>query len=488
MTAICSTQAALRLAKREPLPDRALAGWQQWIQRPSATATNVAHGRVLLISYQFPPIGGSGVQRPAKLVKYLPECGWSVEVLTADHDRFPWADNSLLQDLPEEILAHHVAGREPACVARCIASLFGSSRRIEDGLFWRLARWTERVGLGNGESLWVGPAVKAAVRRHQDVPFDAVISTGPPHFVHRAAMRFAAATGVPWLADLRDPLVSDYERQSPSRHHIARMRRFERDILQRAGAIVTTCPTFAADLQERYPDRQRDIRSIANGFDRDDILNAVSPQDITNANATDVCEFVAVGSFYGRRELARIINPLQHLLAQRPQWHGRVRLTVAGTLDAEQQAYWQQNRPAWLSLAGYVSHAEAIRTAATGACSIVMVPGCEHGHMSIPGKTFELLALPTHILALVPPCSDTARIVRRAGASTVTAMENEHAVQAALCGIIESQLAGQLECTREWRKVNSFDRRVIAARFADSLNSITSQKSAEVLRREAEVA
>ena len=40
--------------------------------------------RVLIITYYWPPSGGSGVQRWLKMSKYLPENGWQPVIYTAD--------------------------------------------------------------------------------------------------------------------------------------------------------------------------------------------------------------------------------------------------------------------------------------------------------------------------------------------------------------------------------------------------------------------
>jgi hypothetical protein len=60
--------------------------------------------KVLVISYFFPPLGGSGVQRSLKFVKYLPQFDIEPIVLTVKPScvRGP-KDKGLLDQLPKEI-------------------------------------------------------------------------------------------------------------------------------------------------------------------------------------------------------------------------------------------------------------------------------------------------------------------------------------------------------------------------------------------------
>ncbi|MGQ9650476.1 MAG: glycosyltransferase [Phycisphaerae bacterium] len=446
--------------------------WTEWVRQRPEAAAKTFWGRALLISYIFPPAGGSAAQRPAKLAKYLPRCGWDVEVLTAGHNRFPWRDDSLLADVPDECRVHRVSGREPACMARSLAKLVphaGWSDRIEKGMHWRLSTLLQRCGLDDPQSLWIGPAARLAVRQHRRNRYDVIISSGPPHFAHWVALRIARRTGIPWVADVRDPLVSDFDRRPSTTRKTQSMRRLETQIMRHAAMVTTTCPSLAEEFRRRFADRRPDsIRCITNGFDRDDLMAALD----VKPRGRDVCVFVAAGAFYGRREIGRIVTPLQAVLDGHPAWGNRVRLVIAGTLDAQQQRQWQQHSLPWLTLAGYLDHPAVVRLAAGAACTIVVVPQCRHGETSIPGKTFELLALPTHLLALVPTDGDTARIVREAGASTVTAFEEEPQVAAAMERIIADHFAGRLECGRNWAAIDRYDRACVARAFAEYLNVV----------------
>ncbi len=55
--------------------------------------------KVLFIAYHFPPIGGSGVQRPGKFVKYLSLYGWQPYVVSTDEDPEQGVDCTLIEDL-----------------------------------------------------------------------------------------------------------------------------------------------------------------------------------------------------------------------------------------------------------------------------------------------------------------------------------------------------------------------------------------------------
>ena len=69
--------------------------------------------RVLIITYYWPPTGGSGVQRWVKFCKYLPSMGWQPVVYTPENPEQLAVDTSLLKDIPEEVEVLKTPIREP---------------------------------------------------------------------------------------------------------------------------------------------------------------------------------------------------------------------------------------------------------------------------------------------------------------------------------------------------------------------------------------
>src|SRR5918995_2725817 len=52
------------------------------------------------VAFFSPPLGGAGVQRTLKFIRYLPEHGWEPPVVTTASTAYPVADTSLLGETP----------------------------------------------------------------------------------------------------------------------------------------------------------------------------------------------------------------------------------------------------------------------------------------------------------------------------------------------------------------------------------------------------
>ena len=216
---------------------------------------------LLLVTYHFPPHGGSGVQRPAKLAKYLPGAGWRAIVLTAGHSHYPLLDPTLETGVAESLVSR-TRGWEPGAIA---AAVCGQLRRtgervswvdaLEDRIYWRLARLVGRLHLPEEELLWVPAAISEARRliaRHQ---IEAVVTTSPPVSAHLVGLALKCRLGIPWIADLRDPIVDNFA-YTPGTGLADRLfRRFERAVLSRADRCIVTCPDLADRLLDRYGNR-----------------------------------------------------------------------------------------------------------------------------------------------------------------------------------------------------------------------------------------
>src|SRR5690606_41587946 len=84
--------------------------------------------KVLIITYYWPPSGGSGVQRWLKFVKYLPTFGWEPHVFTPENPSFAVRDPSLQKDVPAEAEVIHFPIWEPYDVFFRMSGWFGARK------------------------------------------------------------------------------------------------------------------------------------------------------------------------------------------------------------------------------------------------------------------------------------------------------------------------------------------------------------------------
>ena len=59
--------------------------------------------KFLLITYYWPPAGGAGVMRWAKMTKYISQFGWQPVIYTPENGEVPVVDESLTQEVPKDI-------------------------------------------------------------------------------------------------------------------------------------------------------------------------------------------------------------------------------------------------------------------------------------------------------------------------------------------------------------------------------------------------
>ncbi len=520
---------------------------------------------LLLVAYHFPPFGGSGVQRALKLARYLPECGWNVHVLTAAHRRHPLIDESMSMELGEGVCVHRVLGLEPGAVAAALRRLPAAhlragrshapaigrchteagqgkghnaapgghasfAQRLEDRLYWRLDRAARWLPLCEIERLWVPAASRAArriARRHE---IQAVITTSPPHVSHLVGRSVRRRLGIPWIADLRDPILDNFAYEARSASVDRRWRDLERIVIQEATRVVVTCPEPIDALQERYP-TVPPIRfaTIPNGYDPADAPQAeqiAPPEQVFQKGATGCLSLTSpmsrmpsprkvraddppvapnpkcigasettsqtpfanrrfvlahVGAFYRDQSVEPLLAAIRRLMAARPEIAGSLELRLVGSLSTQQRSFVQPSDDVFLRLVGYRPHREAIREMAAADALFLTTPPSRGGRYCIPAKTFEYLAFGRHVIGVVHQDTALADILRRAGNATLlnhrAGEDMADLLARAIASALDAWTAGALDRPRDYAVVESFRRHRLARTYADLLNRCTPTES-----------
>jgi glycosyltransferase involved in cell wall biosynthesis len=365
--------------------------------------------KVLLVSLYFPPAGGGGVQRPLKFATHLPELGIETHVLAPDDPKWIHRDDELQ---PPTLAWVHRArylgpkGRRPA------EELHGT-RGLER--FGKQARLAGRRLLVPDENVsWNLTAIPAAISLVRREGIDVVLTTSPPSSVHLVGAAVKRATGIPWVADLRDPLVAHPHRATERLLVRAKEQGAEavaRLVARSADAIVCVSDAIAEETEARHP-RGR-VVSIPNGSDFDDFAEL-------ERHPSDRFRITHTGSFFGKRDPRPFLTALHRsgLKDVVARFLGDFRSTDREWADG----LGLGDR---LELIPYAPRRRALELQRDSELLLLLIPDAGgRGKGILSGKVFEYLAAERPILAVVPPDGAAAGLIRDSGAGVVVAPDD----------------------------------------------------------------
>ena len=365
--------------------------------------------RVLFISYAFPPVGGAGVQRVTKFVKYLPHEGWLPSVLTVANPSVPAFDPTLLKDVPDQTVIRRARTLEPGYKLKSAVSDGtpgktnggGKVRRFIAGAARRLA---QMILQPDPQVLWLPDAIRQGRRLLDEIPHAAIIASGPPFSAFLIGKALAKHARIPLILDYRDEwdLSTAYlEHKSANRFSLLILRRMQKRVLQSARAILTTTKASASAIEalRNKSKSTAPVRCFYNGFDPDDFAvdPAVEPQN-------EFYRLVYVGTLWNLTSVEPLVQAVRKLAEQEPALVSRLELVFAGRRTPAQQHILDQlkNAPCRIVEHGYIGHQDAIqlmRSADTLCALLTDLPGT--GRV-VPAKIFEYMATRRPILAISP--------------------------------------------------------------------------------------
>ena len=423
---------------------------------------DVPRRRLLVLAAEFPPLGGGGVIRVTKLVKYLSRLGWDVDVACSDEPLANAVDATLLAELPASVTIHRV--RAPLQgVSR--AATAGAKRRLPRQALWFRAlfgaRQATRAMLAIPDR-WLPWALTIGRTQHrrQDPP-SIIVGSGPPHSVHVAGAMLARRWRVPYVADLRDewtlrPLTRS---RLPWRRMIER--RLERWCLGRAAAVVVVSDESRERYEARYPMLRGRMHVIPNGFDPEDFA---APSPVSSHGET-----LTVG-YSGSFQVGTDVRPLFQGIGEalRAGVVGRaVRFEMVGPFLPEQVDLARDSIPSQsLTVGSFVPHREALAQMADWDVLCVVATD---GRASLAGKVYECLALRRPIVVVAPEGPAT-RLVTELGAGTVGDPRDAGSIRTAIIDALA--MAGPDFVGASEAALAPYDRRKQAERWSQLLEAL----------------
>ncbi len=435
-------------------------------------------GHLLVFPYFFPPVGGGGVQRTTKFLKYLGRLGWTATVVTAEPEY--WIlDHSFERDIPagtrvertRSITAYtalqYVFGtKKRATVAAGTAPARTAGRR-PSGAFRTLKSVSDFVLFPDQYVGWVPFALARGRQVLREERPDILYTTSSPDSAHMIGRALARETGLPWVADFRDPWTDRTSYAPATPLHDRWHHQLEHAVLREATCVLTTTSSTRDDFLDKYRDLDpAKFHAITNGFDEEDFANARAEAAHRRAArpADAPLTLLHTGKLADHRTAGGLFEALAQLRRESPQLAERLRVVQLGPRDSANEGFVPR-----LGLDGLVEfedsvpYAESIVRQATADVLLLVESTGKRSEIVIPGKLFEYLGAGRPILALCAPGSEIAGIVETTGAGWTEPPDDVPRLRERLARLVAEHDAGSLDRAVPPSAVERYARRSTAA-------------------------
>ncbi|MGG3856040.1 glycosyltransferase [Caldifermentibacillus hisashii] len=431
--------------------------------------------KVLIFAHIFPPIGGSGVQRTLKFVKYLRNYGWEPIVVTAGKTNYPLIDQSLVNEIPEGIRIIRIDEdyKVNSQIVSEICALF-ECMKINNQLLetykGNLARDISNIAIPDVYILWANKVLKE-ISEYIDVSeIDLIYTTSGPYSDHLIGYHLKNQFYKPWVADFRDEWTNNPYANPDKDSWIYKMHfALEEKIVHVADKVINVTPVSTDNYREIFKLNDEKLVTITNGYDEDDFQEIV-----LSDKKNDKFTIIHNGLLYGIRNPIPILKAIKNLIDQNKIDRNRIKLNLS----------WSENANEWSSYIvdlqlediveffGYVSHKESLQIASEADILLLIVGPGEKNKAMYPGKLFEYLRLQKPILSLAPKESVVEKLINELDRGINVYFNDIKAIERALFSMYQGWENGEIQNYELNEDIVSFERKALTKKMATVFNQV----------------
>lgn len=429
--------------------------------------------KVLIITYYWPPSGGAGVQRWLKFVKYLRKFDWEPVIYTPLNPEFPAIDDSLVKEIPLGVEVIKTPIWEPYQLYKKLTGKSSDEKvnasgfineKSKSGNLQKISLWLRgNLFIPDARKYWIKPSITFLADWLSSNKVDVIVSTGPPHSMHLIALGIKEKTGIPWLADFRDPWTTiDFYKDlnltvvADRLHH-----KLELKVLTKADKVVVISNTMKSDFLKIIG---REYSVITNGYDTDDTSAIIVEPD-------SKFSISHIGSMAKSRNPVKLWESLKELKESIPGFGENLIIRLIGTVDFSvlhsiEEAGLKSN----LEKIEYRPHDEIILLQKKSRILLLVINDTPNAKVILPGKFFEYMASGRPILCIGPTDGDAAKIIFETGSGFV----NDYDDKVSMIEIVK-KLYGQYLNNQDYissDQISHFSREYLTQQMAETLNEI----------------
>ncbi|MBK9108423.1 MAG: glycosyltransferase family 4 protein [Saprospiraceae bacterium] len=427
--------------------------------------------KLLIISYYWPPSGGSGVQRWLYFVKYLRSFGWEPIIYTVEKGEYPYLDPELGKLIPEGIEVIRKPIWEPYFIFKKIR---GGNKAVDptimsvgkkQSIFHKLAFWIRgNLFIPDPRIFWLKPSVSYLCDYLQQHPVDLLVSTGPPHSMHLIAQKLKRKLQIPWIADFRDPWTQIFYFDTLRLSSFARYihQHLERSVLKNADAIITVSPSCKEGLELIC---NRNVEVITNGYEPFEKIDLIK-------NEKDKIILLYSGVLTLDRNPELFWIKLKEYVDQHPELKDRLELQFIGNVDPAIIEYIKKFGIFHLDHFSPMPHKQLEHY--LWKADLLLLIGVPGNNGVVTGKFFEYLFLNKPILSVAPEESDLASLLNQTQSGFNADFEDpvrmQEMIESAFCALLNDSYKPDV------KSVAAYSRKNLTSQLADLMNTVLMEK------------
>ncbi len=376
--------------------------------------------KVLIITYYWPPAGGSGVQRWLKFVKYLRDFDIEPIIYTVKNPSYPIIDHSLEKEIPKNIKTLTLPIFEPLS----LRSIFGGKNKSMSAgfldanptFFGKISQYIRaNYFIPDTRKFWIQPSLKFLTKFLNKHHVDVVITTGPPHSMHLIGYELKKRFPIKWISDFRDPWTEiDYFHQLPhTKKTIAKHSQLERKVIETSDAVIVVSHT----MKEKFLQFTNEIDLITNGFD---------DQNINFTQALDAkFSITHIGMMNSDRNPTILWQVLEEICDTNFEFKKDLKIKLIGKIDAVVLDDLNVFDDDIVEFIPYVNHQEVVKYQSSSQVLLLCINNVPSAKGIVTGKIFEYLQAKRPILAIGPEEGDAAKIITDTNAGVIIDFDNK---------------------------------------------------------------
>lgn len=358
--------------------------------------------KVLIVAYGFPPVGGAGVQRPVKFVKYLRRFGWEPVVLTVSNPSVPLMDTTLPKDIPDGVKIYGARTFEPSYNAK---QAFTSDQVKRSGIKKLLKKVLSMLLLPDIQVFWWPGLTFKLLKVIKTEQPSCMFVTAPPFSSFIPVVAVGKLFGIPVVIDYRDEWVfarNSWENSSRTQLASVIDTLLENFALSNCSAFTTATQSYIDSMTNLYGPKLKDKGvAITNGYDADDFATSDIKQQVIEDPAT--VTIVYSGTVMRATSLGCFCRILKRFLESDDKIQRKVRLKVYGRVVGDEQACLEdETLKGVIECHGYVEHEKVVEEMLNADILLLTLSDLPGAEKIINGKAFEYMATGKHIFSLIP--------------------------------------------------------------------------------------